>query len=64
VVRGATFPCVLAVVVVVVLPMVVVVEVLFDALLLPEVDPHPTKPIPKATMAIATPLIAAVRFTK
>jgi hypothetical protein len=54
----------LAVVVVVVLPMVVVVEVLFDALLLPEVDPHPTKPIPKATMAIATPLIAAVRFTK
>ena len=44
---------------------VVVVEVLLDALLLPEwlpeVEPHPTKPMPKATMAIATPLIDAVR---
>ena len=42
--------------------MVVVVEVLFDELLLPEVEPRPTKPIPKATMAIAIPLIDAVLF--
>jgi hypothetical protein len=48
---------------VVVLPMVVVVEVLFDELLL-LLEPHPIKLMPKATMAIATPLIAAVRFMK
>jgi hypothetical protein len=61
VVRGATFACGLPIVVVVDLPTVVVVEVLVDALLL-ELEPHPAKPRLKATTAIATPLIAAVRF--
>jgi len=54
VVRGATFDCGLLV--------VVVVDVLLAALLLLEGEPHPTTPMPKAVMAIATPLIAAIRF--
>jgi hypothetical protein len=56
VVRGATFDCGLLVVVV-----VDVVDVLLAALLLLEGEPHPTKPMPRAVMAIATPLIAAIR---
>jgi hypothetical protein len=61
VVRGATFACGLAVVVVVDLPTVLDVEVVFEALLLLDVEPHPTNPMPKTTIMIA-PLIAAVRF--
>jgi hypothetical protein len=53
-VRGATFACVLAA--------VVVVEVLLDALLLLGLEPHPTRPMPNATIAIARQLIDAVRF--
>jgi hypothetical protein len=54
VVRGATFDCGLLV--------VDVVDVLLAAWLLLEGEPHPTKPMPRAVMAIATPLIAAIRF--
>jgi hypothetical protein len=57
VVRGATLDCGLLVVVA-----VDVVEVLLAALLLLEGEPHPTKPMPKAVMTIATALIAAIRF--
>ena len=59
-VRGDTFDCGLPVVVVV--DVVDVVDVLLAALLLLEGEPHPTKPMPTAVMAIATPLIAAIRF--
>jgi hypothetical protein len=55
-VRGATFDCDVAV--------AAAVEDLLDALVLLEWEPHPVKPIPKAAMAIATPLIAVVRFTE
>jgi hypothetical protein len=57
VVRGATFDCGLPVV-----DVVDVVDVLLAALLLLEGEPHPTKPMPKVVMAIATPLIAAIPF--
>jgi hypothetical protein len=59
VVRGATFDCGLLVVVA-----ADVVDALLDVLLLlgVEPEPHPAKPRPKATMAIATPVVDAIRF--
>lgn len=61
VVRGATFDCGLAVVVG---AAVVAVDVVLDVLLLlgVEPEPHPTTPMPKATITTAAPLTAAVRL--
>jgi hypothetical protein len=60
-VRGATFDCGWAVVVGAAL---VAVDGVLDVLLLlgVEPEPQPTKPIPKAAIATATPLTAAIRL--
>jgi len=60
-VRGATFDCGWALVVG---APVVAVDAELDVLLLlgVELEPHPTKPIPKAAITTATPLTVAVRL--
>jgi hypothetical protein len=60
VVRGATFPAGGAEAVIA--GPAAAAEDLLGALLLLEWDPHPAKPMPRAAMAIVTPLTAVVRF--